>query len=79
MSKIKGSSKGKSTNMNILTKIEELYEEGTRTREERRKPFPDPKLPNFFDALDGCTDSGDDSEKGKGTEATVPGIQKEGV
>jgi hypothetical protein len=63
----------------LLKKIEELYEEGTRTREERRKPFPDPKLPNFFDALDGCQASGDDPAEGKGTEATVPGIQKEGV
>jgi hypothetical protein len=65
--------------MNILTKIEELYEEGTRSKEERRKPFPDRGLPNFFDALDGYTDSGDDPKEGKGTEATVPGIQKEGV
>jgi hypothetical protein len=62
----------------LLKKIEELYEEGTRSREERRKGYQ-PLRVNFFDALDGCTDSGDDSAKGKGTEATVPGIQKEGV
>jgi hypothetical protein len=64
--------------MNILTKIEELYEEGTRSKEERRKGYK-PLRVNFFDALDGRAAPRDDRTEGKGTPATIPGIQKEGV
>jgi hypothetical protein len=43
--------------MNILTKIEELYEEGTRSREERRGQFPEKKIEvNWFDAVYGPED-----------------------
>jgi hypothetical protein len=62
----------------LLKKMTELYEEGTRSKEERRKGYK-PLRVNFFDALDGCRAPRDDPEEGKGTPATVPRIQKEGV
>jgi hypothetical protein len=68
--------------MNILTKIEELYEEGTRSKEERRKPFPDPKLPNYFEAVypeDYRRTDGKESEAGKGATGGDKGTKKDNL
>jgi hypothetical protein len=64
----------------LLKKIEELYEEGTRTREERRKPFP--KLPHYFEAVypeDYRRTDGKESEAGTGTTGGDNGTKKDNL
>jgi hypothetical protein len=66
--------------MNILTKITELYEEGTRSREERRKPFPE--LPHYFEAVypeDYRRTDGKESKAGKGTTGSDKGVEKDNL
>jgi hypothetical protein len=59
----------------ILTKIQELFDEGNNYEERREYRI----LPNYFDCLDGCPPAGSDTPNGGKVETITERIQKEGV